>query len=137
MTETNEKTKKLEKRVMKLMELIQKEQTSLRKLPWKVDPSAVNGDFELCWRKMCEDLKNTKTFSTTGGTRNFEVWSVGFSLYYNNSKRNVCPLSKSDFKKAYEIFKENGDLSSSTYQFTRHGSYIPPLLYEYFVTRKN
>lgn len=105
----------------------------MRLIPWGVHPSKVDKDFEKCWRKMCEDLRTPKIFKTTGGSRTFKVWSEDFHLYYEKSTGDICPLSKSDFKKAHDVFLRTGSLNSATYQFTMHGSYIPPLLYKYFV----
>jgi len=77
---------------------------------------------------MCEDLKFSKYFLTTGGTKRFRVWSKNYRLFYEKSTGNICQLSKSDFKKAYEVFRKTGSLSSTKYRFAMHGSYIPPLL---------
>jgi hypothetical protein len=107
----------------------------LRRIPWKVELSSIEGNFEECWRRMCKDLRKPKTFITTGGTREFKVWSEGYRLFYEKATEDICPLSKSDVEKAYKVFRKTGSLSSTTYHFTMHGSYIPPLLYRYFLRR--
>ncbi len=104
----------------------------MRKLPYEVSTSKVKKDFETCWRRMIQDLREPKSFETTGGQTSFEVWSKEDKLFYKKSIGNVCPLSKSDFRKAYNIFRQTGSLRSSDYRNTFHGSYIPPLLRKYF-----
>ena len=109
----------------------------MRELPWEVDPSSIEENFEACWRKMCENLKTPKYFRTTGGNKRFKAWSKDYRLFYEKSTGNICQLSKSDFKKAYKAFRKTGSLNSAKYNFTMHGSYIPPLLHKYFVKNKS
>lgn len=89
-------------------------------------------NFEDGWNLMLKDLKEPKEFPTQGGRTLFEVWSESGRLSYRNSIENVCPLSQSDFKKAYGIWKDTRSTKTTDYSKTRHASYIPPLLEKYF-----
>lgn len=90
-------------------------------------------EFEDGWRRMIEDLRNPQIFFTTGGKKRFEAWSENDHISYKKSTSDICPLSKSDFKKGYEIYMMTNSLKTPLYSRTLHGSYIPPLLEKYFI----
>lgn len=92
-------------------------------------------EFETGWKRICEDLEEEKEFRTTGGKKTFIAWhpSGANKITYKKSTGDICDLPKSEFKKAYEIFKRTGELSKTTpYHELMHGSYYPPLLKKYF-----
>lgn len=110
----------------------------MRKLPKSVNPSKVDLDFEAGWVRMVKDLRTEKTFYTTGSDDNrkiiqYRVWSEGNRIKYKNSRGKTCPLRTNDFKKGHSIFMQQGSLIYTPYKSTRHGSYIPPLLFRYFM----
>ena len=90
--------------------------------------------FEEGWDIMWRDLSQPKKFRTTGGRTDFEVWrgTTSDHLRYRKSTGEECSLYKKDFEKGYEIFKKTKSPKTTNYRETMHGSYIPPLLKEYF-----
>ena len=94
--------------------------------------------FEEGWNIMWRDLSQPKKFRTTGGRKDFEVWrgTTSDHLRYLKSTGKECSLYKKNFKKGYEIFKKTKSLKTTNYRETMHGSYILPLLKEYFTEHR-